>query len=206
MHKKSRIRGQLHWWAISGYWWAIAVYCGVNNKHRRHIYIYIMKEESNVENVESTAGTLQCDIEESTANADPLAALQSAGESTTATLQSKLTQLQAKLHKEFRWYCDTILQGGSLAVRVAYRVHCAVETIEIVDAGEVRDDPAFGEPMCYIGMSLYSEEDLDKLLDTEYLLDDLYDAWCSVNHSNEEWGDTVNRYLDIIEGRYPNNK
>lgn len=139
---------------------------------------------------ESTAATT-----ESTANADPL-----------ATLQAKLQQLQSKLHKEFRWYCDTILQGGSLAVRVAYRVHCAVETIEIVDAGEVRDDPALGDYCILIGGSLYSEEDLNKLLETEYLLDDLYDAWCSINHSNEEWGDTVDRYLDTIEGRYPNNK
>ena len=134
--------------------------------------------------------------------------LQSGGDSPAAAnavlaaLQSKLTQLQAKLHKEFRWYCDTILQGGSLAVRIAYRVHCAVETIEMVDAGEVRSDPALGEPMCCIGGSLYSEEDLDRLLDTEYLLDDLYDAWCSMNHSNEEWSDTVDRCLDIMEGRY----
>lgn len=139
---------------------------------------------------ESTLATLQ-----STANADPL-----------ATLQAKLQSLQAKLHKEFRWYCDTILQGGSLAVRIAYRVHCAVETIEMVDNGEVRDDPALGEPMCYIGTSLYSEEDLDKLLAVEYLLDDLYDAWCGLNHTDEEWSDTVDRYLDTIEGRYPNNK
>lgn len=161
-----------------------------------------MKEESNVENVESTAGTLQCDIEESTANADPLATLQSAGEYTTATLQSKLKQLQAKLHKEFRWYCDTILQGGSLAVRVAYRVHVAQHILDAVDCGEVRDDPALGDYCILIGGSLYSEEDLNKLLETEYLLDDLYDAWCSMNHSNEEWGDTVDRCLDIMEGRY----
>lgn len=125
-----------------------------------------------------------------------------AAESTLATLQAKLQQLQAKLHKEFRWYCDTILQGGALAVRVAYRVHCAVETIEIVDAGEVRDDPALGDYCILIGGSLYSEEDIDHLLAVEYLLDDLYDAWCSMNHSNEEWGDTVDRCLDIMEGRY----
>lgn len=140
----------------------------------------MMKEESNVE---STAGTLQDDT---------TAALQTK----FATLQSKLSILQAKLHKEFRWYCDTILQGGSLAVRVAYRVHCAVETIEMVDKGEVRDDPALGEPMCYIGTSLYSEEDLDKLLAVEYLLDDLYDAWCGLNHTDEEWSDTLDMYLD----------
>lgn len=150
---------------------------------------------------ESTAATT-----ESTANADPLATLQSAGESTTATLQAKLKQLQAKLHKEFRWYCDTILQGGSLAVRVAYRLHIGQSIVDVVDCCEVRDDPALGEPMCYIGGSLYSEEDLDKLLDTEYLLDDLYDAWCSMKHTDEEWSDTVDRYLDSVEGRYPNNK
>lgn len=155
--------------------------------------------ESTADSVDTpaTAATLQSlqstvDGTESTATADPL-----------ATLQTKLQSLQAKLHKEFRWYCDTILQGGSLAVRIAYRVHCAVETIEMVDKGEVRDDPALGEPMCYIGTSLYSEEDLDRLLETEYLLDDLYDAWCGLTHSNEEWSDTVDRYLDTLEGRYP---
>ena len=145
-----------------------------------------------------TLQSLQGDTEstvQSTANADPL-----------ATLQAKLQQLQAKLHKEFRWYCDTILQGGSLAVRVAYRVHSAVETIEMVDKGEVRSDPALGEHMCYIGTSLYSEEDLDRLLETEYLLDDLYDAWCGLTHEDTEWSDTVDRYLDTVEGRYPNNK
>ena len=115
-----------------------------------------------------------------------------------ATLQAKLQSLQAKLHKEFRWYCDTILQGGSLAVRIAYRVHCAVETIEMVDGGEVRDDPALGEPMCYIGSSLYSESDIDTLLAVEYLLDDLYDAWCGLSHTDEEWSDTVDRYLDTV--------
>lgn len=128
---------------------------------------------------------------ESTANADPL-----------ATLQAKLQQLQSKLHKEFRWYCDTILQGGSLAVRVAYRVHVAQHILDAVDCGEVRDDPALGDYCILIGGSLYSEEDLNKLLETEYLLDDLYDAWCSIEHSNEEWGDTVDRCLDIMEGRY----
>lgn len=147
-----------------------------------------MKEESNVE---SAAGTLQGDIAESTvqstANADPLAAL-----------QAKLQQLQAKLHKEFRWYCDTILQGGALAIRVAYRVHVAQSILDAVDNGEVRSDPALGEPMCYIGMSLYYEEELDRLLDTEYLLDDLYDAWCGIVHTSEEWSDTVDRYLDTL--------
>lgn len=150
----------------------------------------------------ATADTLQSTAEHTADKVDPLATLQSAGESTTATLQSKLKVLQAKLHKEFRWYCDTILQGGSLAVRVAYRVHVGQSVLDAVDAGEVRDDPAQGEPMCYIGGSLYSEEDLNKLLETEYLLDDLYDAWCSMNHSNEEWSDTVDRCLDIMEGRY----
>lgn len=130
----------------------------------------------------ATAATLQGDT---AATADPL-----------ATLQAKLQSLQAKLHKEFRWYCDTILQGGSLAVRIAYRVHCAVETIEMVDKGEVRDDPALGEPMCYIGTSLYSEDDIDRLLETEYLLDDLYDAWCKMSHSDTEWSDALDMYLD----------
>lgn len=137
----------------------------------------------------ATADTLQSTVDstESTATADPL-----------ATLQSKLQQLQAKLHKEFRWYCDTILQGGSLAVRIAYRVHCAVESIEMVDAGEVRDDPALGESMCYIGSSLYSESDIDTLLAVEYLLDDLYDAWCGLTHEDTEWSDTLDRYLDTV--------
>ena len=139
--------------------------------------------------------TDKVDTTESTATADPL-----------ATLQAKLQQLQAKLHKEFRWYCDTILQGGSLAVRIAYRVHVGQSILDAVDSGEVRDDPALGEPMCYIGTSLYSEEDIDRLLETEYLLDDLYDAWCGLTHENTEWSDTVDRYLDTIEGRYPNNK
>ena len=121
----------------------------------------------------ATADTLQSTVE-STATADPLATLQAKRQS----LQAKLQQLQAKLHKEFRWYCDTILQGGSLAVRIAHRVHCAVETIEMVDKGEVRDDPALGDYCILIGASLYSEDDVDRLLETEYLLDDLYDAWC----------------------------
>lgn len=140
----------------------------------------------------ATADTLQST---DTANADPL-----------ATLQAKLQQLQAKLHKEFRWYCDTILQGGALAIRVAYRVHVAQSILDAVDASEVRSDSALGEPMCYIGTSLYSEEDLDRLLETEYLLDDLYDAWCGLSHTDEEWSDTLDRYLDTLEGRYPNNK
>lgn len=138
--------------------------------------------------------------EESTAAESTLATLQGdTVQSAVDVLQSKLSLLQAKLHKEFRWYCDTILQGGSLAVRVAYRVHVAQHILDVVDCCEVRDDPAFGEPMCCIGGSLYSEEDLDRLLDTEYLLDDLYDAWCSMNHSNEEWGDVMDRYLDTVE-------
>lgn len=157
--------------------------------------------------IPSTAATLQpTDTAGSTAEhtaAEPtLATLQSTDTADTvdplATLQAKLQQLQAKLHKEFRWYCDTILQGGSLAVRIAYRVHCAVETIEMADGGEVRSDPALGEPMCYIGTSLYSEDDVDRLLETEYLLDDLYDAWCGLTHSNEEWSDTLDRYLDTV--------
>lgn len=117
---------------------------------------------------------------------------------TLATLQSKLTKLQSKLHKEFRWYCDTILQGGSLAVRVAYRVHIATEVLSMVDRGEVRDDLALGEPMCYIGSSLYTESDVDKLLAVEYLLDDLYDTWCKMSHTDEEWSDTVDRYLESM--------
>lgn len=145
----------------------------------------------------ATADTLQSTVEgtESTANADPLAAL-----------QSKLQQLQAKLHKEFRWYCDTILQGGALAIRVAYRVHVAQSILDTVDNGEVRDDPALGDYCILIGGSLYSEDDLDRLLETEYLLDDLYDAWCGLTHSNEEWSDALDMHLDILEGRYPKNK
>lgn len=131
---------------------------------------------------ESTLATLQGDT-----TADPL-----------ATLQSKLSLLQAKLHKEFRWYCDTILQGGSLAVRVAYRVHVGQSILDAVDSGEVRDDPALGSYCILIGGSLYSEEDIDKLLETEYLLDDLYDAWCGLKHTDEEWSDTVDRYLDTV--------
>ena len=125
---------------------------------------------------------------QSTATADKVEPL--------ATLRTKLSLLQAKLHKEFRWYCDTILQGGSLAVRIAYRVHCAVETIEMVDKGEVRDDPALGSYCVLIGGSLYSEDDLDRLLAVEYLLDDLYDAWCKISHSDTEWSDMVDMYLD----------
>lgn len=141
-----------------------------------------MSEKSYIEGTDIVESTVQ-----SSANADPL-----------ATLQVKLQSLQAKLHKEFRWYCDTILQGGALAIRVAYRVHVAQSILDAVDKGEVRDDPALGEPMCYIGMSLYYEEDLDRLLDTEYLLDDLYDAWCGMSHTDEEWSDTVDRYLDTL--------
>lgn len=137
-----------------------------------------------------TLRSLQGDTEstvQSTANADPLAAL-----------QSKLQSLQAKLHKEFRWYCDTILQGGSLAIRVAYRVQPASDILQTVDDGEVRDDPALGSYCILIGTSLYSEDDMDRLLAVEYLLDDLYDAWCGMSHSKEEWSDTVDRYLDTI--------
>lgn len=155
-----------------------------------------MNEKSYIEGADTagkadtpaTAGTLQStDTVGSTATADPL-----------ATLQAKLQSLQAKLHKEFRWYCDTILQGGSLAVRIAYRVHCAVETIEMVDKGEVRDDPALGSYCILIGGSLYSEDDIDRLLETEYLLDDLYDAWCGLSHTDEEWSDTLDIYLDTV--------
>lgn len=121
------------------------------------------------------------------ANADPLAAL-----------QTKLSLLQAKLHKEFRWYCDTILQGGSLAILVAYRVQPAADIMQRVDDGEVRDDPALGSYCILIGGSLYCEEDIDCLLTVEYLLDDLYDAWCSIKHSDEEWSDVVDKYLDTI--------
>lgn len=137
-----------------------------------------------------------------TDDAGSIATTESTAESTLATLQSKLSLLQAKLHKEFRWYCDTILQGGSLAVRVAYRVHVAQHILDAVDCGEVRDDPALGDYCILIGGSLYCEEDLDHLLTVEYLLDDLYDAWCGLHHSNEEWSDTVDRCLDIMEGRY----
>lgn len=116
----------------------------------------------------------------------------------TATLQAKLQQLQAKLHKEFRWYCDTILQGGALAIRVAYRVHVGQSILDTVDKGEVRGDPALGSYCILIGGSLYTEEDVDRLLETEYLLDDLYDAWCGLSHTDEEWSDTVDRYLDTL--------
>lgn len=145
--------------------------------------------------VQSTVDAAESTVE---STATTLAALQSK----LSLLQAKLQSLQAKLHKEFRWYCDTILQGGSLAVRVAYRVHVGQSILDAVDGGEVRDDPALGEPMCCIGSSLYTESDIDTLLTVEYLLDDLYDAWCSMNHSNEEWSDTVDRCLDIMEGRY----
>jgi hypothetical protein len=90
------------------------------------------------------------------------------------------------------------LQGGSLAVRIAYRVHVAQSILDAVDKGEVRDDPALGSYCILIGASLYSEDDLDRLLDTEYLLDDLYDAWCGIVHTSEEWSDTVDRYLDTL--------
>lgn len=143
-----------------------------------------MSDKTYIDGAESTA-----EHTADTANADPLAAL-----------QAKLQSLQAKLHKEFRWYCDTILQGGALAIRVAYKVHVGQSILDTVDAGEVVD----GE--IHIGGSLYSEEDLDRLLETEYLLDDLYDAWCGLSHTDEEWSDTLDRYLDTLEGRYPNNK
>ena len=151
-----------------------------------------MSDKTYIDGAESTA--------EHTAAGSTLATLQSTATAVKAdilaTLQTKLQQLQAKLHKEFRWYCDTILQGGSLAVRIAYRVHCAVETIEMVDKGEVRDDPALGSYCILIGGSLYSEDDVDRLLETEYLLDDLYDAWCKMSHSDTEWSDMVDMYLD----------
>lgn len=121
-----------------------------------------------------------------------------AATTTLPSLQYKLHQLQSKLHKEFRWYCDTILQGGSLAVRVAYRVQPAADIMQRVDEGEVRDDPALGSYCILIGASLYSEEDLDRLLETEYLLDDLYDAWCKMSHGDIEWSDALDMYLDTI--------
>nr|DAR08758.1 MAG TPA: Protein of unknown function (DUF3848) [Caudoviricetes sp.] len=137
---------------------------------------------------ESTLATTEVTVEHTTDKADPLAAL-----------QSKLSLLQAKLHKEFRWYCDTILQGGSLAVRVSYRVQPAADILQTVDGGEVRDDPALGDYCILIGGSLYCEEDMDRLLAVEYLLDDLYDTWCSIEHSDEEWSDVMDRYLDTVE-------
>lgn len=149
-----------------------------------------MSDKTYIDGAESTVQSTA-----DTATADPL-----------ATLQSKLQSLQAKLHKEFRWYCDTILQGGALAIRVAYRVHVGQSILDTVDKGEVRDDHALGSYCVLIGGSLYSEDDLDRLLSVEYLLDDLYDAWCGMTHGDEEWSDTVDRYLDTIEGRYPNNK
>lgn len=154
------------------------------------------KVESTADNVDTPATAATT---ESTANAEPLATLQGdTVQSTVDVLQSKLSLLQAKLHKEFRWYCDTILQGGALAIRVAYRVHAAQSILDAVDAGEVRDDPALGSYCVLIGASLYSEEDLDRLLAVEYLLDDLYDAWCGMTHSDMEWSDTVDRYLDTL--------
>lgn len=140
--------------------------------------------------VEGTESTVQSTDTADTV--DPLATLQSKLQS----LQAKLQQLQAKLHKEFRWYCDTILQGGALAVRVAYRVHVGQSILDAVDKGEVRDDPALGSYCILIGGSLYSEDDLDRLLETEYLLDDLYDAWCGMTHGDEEWSDALDMYLD----------
>lgn len=134
--------------------------------------------------------TDKVDTTESTANADKVEPL--------ATLRTKLSLLQAKLHKEFRWYCDTILQGGALAIRVAYRMQPAADILQTVDEGEVRDDPALGSYCVLIGGSLYSEDDLDRLLSVEYLLDDLYDAWCGLTHENTEWSDTVDRYLDTV--------
>lgn len=136
----------------------------------------------------AATATDKVDTTESTATADVVDAL--------ATLQAKLQSLQAKLHKEFRWYCDTILQGGALAIRVAYRVHVGQSILDTVDKGEVRDDPALGSYCILIGGSLYSEEDLDRLLETEYLLDDLYDAWCKMSHSDTEWSDALDMYLD----------
>lgn len=116
----------------------------------------------------------------------------------STTLQTLLKQLQAKLHKEFRWYMDSILQGGALAVRISYRVHLAADILQTVDEGEVRSDPALGEYYILIGNSLYCKADIDKLLAVEYLLDDLYDTWCSMEHSDEEWSDTVDRYLNTV--------
>ena len=156
----------------------------------------MMKEESKeatpatadtLQSSQSTVGSTESTVQ-STATADTVDPL--------ATLRTKLSLLQAKLHKEFRWYCDTILQGGSLAVRIAYRVHVAQSMLDAVDAGEVRDDPALGDYCVLIGGSLYSESDLDKLLAVEYLLDDLYDAWCGIKHTDEEWSDALDMYLD----------
>lgn len=149
-----------------------------------------------LQSLQSTVGSTESTVQSTAAadTVDPLATLQSK----LRSLQSKLQQLQAKLHKEFRWYCDTILQGGALAIRVAYRVHAAQSILDAVDAGEVRDDPALGSYCVLIGASLYSEEDLDRLLAVEYLLDDLYDAWCGMTHSDMEWSDTVDRYLDTL--------
>lgn len=153
-----------------------------------------MSDKTYIEGAESTA--------EHTAAESTLATLQSTATAVKAdilaTLQSKLSLLQAKLHKEFRWYCDTILQGGALAIRVAYRMQPAADILQTVDDGEVRDDPALGNYCILIGGSLYSEDDVDRLLETEYLLDDLYDAWCKMSHSDTEWSDTVDRYLDTV--------
>lgn len=160
---------------------------------------------SHIESLQSTADSSVTD----SSGVAPIATTVESAAPTLATLQAKLTKLQAKLHKEFRWYCDTILQGGSLAVRVAYRVHIATEVLSMVDRGEVRDDPALGEYCILIGGSLYCESDIDKLLTVEYLLDDLYDTWCrmhggKMSHTDEEWSDTVDRYLDTVDGMYPN--
>lgn len=168
-----------------------------------------MREKTHIDgaDTESTATTTatlqtsQTDEDSAAAGVDGTTG-EAAAAAALQSLQTKLSLLQAKLHKEFRWYCDTILQGGALAIRVAYRVHLASEVLTMVDDGEVRDDPALGEPMCCIGTSMYTESDIDTLLTVEYLLDDLYDAWCSMNHNKEEWSDTVDRCLDITEGRY----
>lgn len=144
---------------------------------------------STLQSLQSTVGSTESTVQ-STATADTVDPL--------ATLQAKLQSLQAKLHKEFRWYCDTILQGGSLAVRVAYRLHIGQSIVDVVDCGEVQDDSALGSYCVLIGSSLYSESDIDTLLAVEYLLDDLYDAWCGLTHTDEEWSDTVDRYLDTL--------
>lgn len=138
---------------------------------------------------------------EVTEKTDTVQTLQTDTVQTVDTLQHLLQKLRAKLHKEFQWYTDTLLQGGSLAVRVAYRVHCAAEMLDAVDGAEVREDPVLGEPMCYIGASLYTAADIERLLGVEYLLDDLYDTWCGMEHSWEEWNDTVDRYLLLTADR-----
>ena len=118
----------------------------------------------------------------------------------TDTLQHLLQKLRAKLHKEFQWYTDTLLQGGSLAVRVAYRVHCAAEVLNAVDGAEVREDPVLGAPMCCIGASLYTDADIEALLDAEWLLDDLYDAWCKLTHTDDT-DTTLSAYLLLTADR-----